>query len=44
MNRLIFHRLAEKEFYESALWYDKQSLGLGARFILAVDKIIEKYK
>lgn len=42
MNRLIFHRLAKKEFFESALWYDKQNPGLGARFILAVEKVIEK--
>ena len=29
---------ADKEWIEAALWYDKQSPGLGNRFIVMVEK------
>lgn len=32
---------ADKEWTEAALWYDKQSPGLGNRFIVMVEKKLE---
>ncbi|MCI0750737.1 MAG: type II toxin-antitoxin system RelE/ParE family toxin [Flammeovirgaceae bacterium] len=35
---LVFHPLAEAEYTESFLWYEKQLKGLGERFEQSVEK------
>ena len=41
MERVSFHRLAERELNEAASYYEGQKAGLGARFLAEVDCCIE---
>ena len=41
MERVSFHRLAERELNEAASYYEGQKAGLGARFLAEVDRCIE---
>ena len=34
---IVYHPLAEKEYYESILWYEENKTGLGERFIKEVE-------
>ena len=40
--RLVVEPDVETEIADAAQWYDQESLGLGARFIAAVDEAVEK--
>lgn len=41
MERVSFHRLAERELNEAASYYEGQKVGLGARFLAEVVRCIE---
>lgn len=41
MSRLIFHRLAELELNDAAQYYERESVGLGAAFLAAVERCTE---
>jgi hypothetical protein len=40
MRRISFHRLAERELNDTALYYDLESPGLGVTFLDAVEKTL----
>jgi plasmid stabilization system protein ParE len=40
MHRISFHRLAERELNDTALYYDLESPGLGVAFLDAVEKTL----
>ena len=41
MNTVIITKEADKEYSDSAIWYEEQSNGLGERFILTIQKKLE---
>lgn len=41
MHQIIFHPEAEKEFADSALWYESQQARLGERFLFSIESTIE---
>jgi hypothetical protein len=41
VSRLIFHRLAELELNDAAQYYERESVGLGAAFLAAVERCTE---
>lgn len=41
MNTVILTKEADKEYSESAIWYEEQSIGLGDRFIITIQKKLE---
>lgn len=41
MTRLSFHRLAERELNDAALYYESESPGLGAIFLDEIERIME---
>ena len=41
MARVSFHRLAERELNDAALYYELESSGLGANFLDEVERYIE---
>ena len=41
MNTIIITKEADKEYSQSAIWYEEQSTGLGDRFILTIQKKLE---
>jgi toxin ParE1/3/4 len=41
MTRISFHRLAEHELYDAALYYERESPGLGDRFLDEIERHID---
>jgi plasmid stabilization system protein ParE len=41
MTRVSFHRLAERELNDAALYYEGESLGLGVKFLDEIEHYIE---
>ena len=41
MTRISFHRLAERELSDAALFYESESPGLGGIFLDEIDRLIE---
>jgi len=40
MKRVVYHRLAQRELVESALFYDARRVGLGEEFLLEVKAVL----
>ena len=41
MTRVSFHRLAERELNDAALYYERESPGLGVRFLDEIQRYID---
>jgi len=41
MTRVSFHRLAERELNDAALYYEHESPGLGVRFLDEIERYID---
>jgi plasmid stabilization system protein ParE len=41
MTQVSFHRLAERELNDAALYYERQSPGLGVRFLEEIQRYVE---
>ena len=41
MKRVSFHELAEREVNDTALYYEKESKGLGIRFLDEIERYID---
>ena len=41
MRRISFHRLAELELNDAALYYEREKRGLGVKFLDEIDRYIE---
>ena len=39
--KLTFHPLAEKEYVESVVWYEKNRTGLGVQFIEEIENLLD---
>jgi toxin ParE1/3/4 len=39
--RISFHRLAERELNDAALYYERENRGLGVKFLDEIDRYIE---
>lgn len=39
---IVFRRQARREFDEAADWYEQRSAGLGARFTIAVERVLDQ--
>ena len=39
---MIFHQLARSELYEVWAWYEDNQPGLGDKFVLAIDSVIDQ--
>lgn len=39
---VIFRRQARREFDEAADWYEQRRAGLGARFVAAVERVLDQ--
>jgi toxin ParE1/3/4 len=37
---VVFRRAARREFDEAALWYEERRPGLGAQFVLEIDRAV----
>src|SRR5687768_3836383 len=42
MTRVSFHRLAERELNDAALYYERESLGLGVRFLDEIEATLTR--
>ena len=40
MKRVAFHKLAERELNDAALYYEQERTGLGTKFLVEVERII----
>ena len=42
MKKIVFHRDAKRETQEAYKWYEERAVGLGAKFIQALDRTLLK--
>ena len=42
ITRLAFRRVARVEFDEAADWYERRQVGLGPRFVAAVQRVLDR--